>query len=76
MDFMKINKLFTDTQFGFLPGRSSSLQLLKVLDIWTKALDEGYDIDIVYMDYMKAFDSVPHRRLLSKLRSYKFFDQM
>ena len=76
MDFMKINKLLTDTQFGFLPGRSSSLQLLKVLDIWTKALDEGYDIDIVYMDYMKAFDSVPHRRLLSKLHSYKFSDQM
>ncbi len=76
MDFMTSNKLFSDKQFGFLPGRSSTLQLLKVLDIWTKALDEGWDIDVIYMDYMKAFDTVPHKRLQSKLKAYKFTDQM
>ncbi len=73
---MKINKLLTKTQFGFLPGRSATLQLLKVLDIWSKALDEGYDIDTIYMDYMKAFDTVPHSRLLSKVKAYKFSEQM
>ena len=36
---------------------------------WTKALDTGHSIDILYFDFAKAFDSVPHNRLISKLRS-------
>ena len=45
------------------------------MDDWTdEALEEGKSIDCVYMDFMKAFDVVPHRRLLSKLRSYGFSD--
>ncbi len=66
----KNNKLFTDRQYGFLDGRSTSLQLLKVLDQWTDALDGDNIIDCIYMDYAKAFDKVPHRRLLSKLSAY------
>ncbi len=73
MGYMTENKFFSDKQFGFLPGRSSTLQLLKVLDIWTQALDEGWDIDIIYMDYMKAFDTVPHKRLHSKLISLQIY---
>ena len=53
-----------------MAGRSTSLQLLNVLDKWTEALDKGNEIDCVYMDYKKAFDTVPHNRLLSKLKSY------
>ena len=70
------NKLFTKRQFGFIKGRSSTLQLLKVMDEWTKALEEGKTIDCVYMDFMKAFDVVPHHRLLSKLTSYGFSELM
>jgi hypothetical protein len=62
--------LFSDRQFGFIGGRSTTLQLLQVLDHWTAILDEGGVIDAVYMDFMKAFDKVPHRRLISKLKSY------
>jgi hypothetical protein len=58
---MKNNKFFTDRQYGFISGRSTSLQLLNVLDNWTEALDNDSSIDAVYMDYMKAFDTVPHR---------------
>ena len=36
---------------------------------WTKALDTGHSIDILYFDFAKAFVSVPHNRLISKLRS-------
>ena len=67
---MKINNLISNQQFGFIGGRSTVLQLLKVLDRWTEILDEGGEIDAVYLDFMKAFDKVPHKRLLLKLKSY------
>jgi hypothetical protein len=61
---------FSDKQFGFMGGRSTSLQLLKVLDKWTSVLDEGGVLNAVYMDFMKAFDKVPHTRLLVKMKAY------
>ena len=67
---MDDNKLFSPNQFGFLAGRSTVVQLLKVMDIWTKILDEGGCIDAVYCDFMKAFDKVPHNRLLLKVEKY------
>ena len=45
-------------------------QLLAVLDSWTIALDEGGNIDSIYLDFAKAFDTVPHQRLLVKQRGY------
>ena len=67
---MKNNKFFTDRQYGFISGRSTSLQLLNILDKWTKALDNGNSIDVVYMDYIKAFDTVKHMRFMNKLKAY------
>ena len=57
-------------QYGFIKGRSSALQLLNLLDTWTNCLEEGAQIDVIYTDLEKAFDKVPHKRLLSKLQSY------
>jgi len=37
---------------------------------WTQALIAGFGIDVLYLDYRKAFDSVPHKRLLEQLKSY------
>ena len=65
-----INNLLGNTQFGFLSGRSTSLQLLHVMENLTCSIDNKLGTDIVLMDFMKAFDSVPHQRLLSKLKSY------
>ena len=70
IDYLKKNKLFSNRQFGFLGGRSTTLQLLTVLDNWTDILDRGSSIDVVYFDFMKAFDKVPHQRLLMRLKSY------
>ena len=54
---MTKNKLFSKKQFGFISGRSTTLQLLKVMNEWTEILDNGCSIDSVYMDFMKAFES-------------------
>ena len=70
MIHMKRNNLFSNKQFGFLDGRSTVLQLLVVLDKWTKTIDEGRSIDCVYCDFKKAFDKVPHKRLLHKIEGY------
>ncbi len=43
---------------------------MKVIDICTEALDKGETNDVIYLDFMKAFDTVPHRRLVGKLDSY------
>ena len=71
---MTVNNLFTDCQFGFRHKRrhkrSCILQLLDVLDDWSKYYDENKQIDTVYVDIKKAFDSIPHRRLLLKLEKY------
>jgi len=67
---MKLNNLFSNRQFGFMEGRSTSLQLLNVLDDWVKVLDEGGVIHAIYMDFMKAFDTVSHQRLLFQLKNY------
>ena len=47
---MKVNELFSNKQFGFISGRSTSLRLLAVLDKWTEALDNGTDVDVIYME--------------------------
>ena len=61
------NNIFSDSQYGFRNQRGCTLQLLKVLDDWTKAIDNGLPVDTLYLDLQKAFDSVPHQRLILKL---------
>lgn len=55
-------------QHGFVPGRSTMTNLLYCLNDWTRSLDQGIPVDVLYLDFSKAFDRVPHRRLLSKLQ--------
>ena len=43
---------------------------LAVLDIWTEIMDRRGNIGCIYLDFSKAFDSVPHRRMLHKLQAY------
>ena len=75
-NFMNKNELFSDKQYGFLPKRSTVLQLLNIIDEWSLAVDEGYEINCLYLDFMKAFDTVPHQRLLRKLESYGITDPL
>ena len=70
------NNILSNCQFGFVSGRSVQLQLLSLLSHWTDILDSGHTIDVIYLDFKKAFDSVPHIRLLSKLHSYGVRDPL
>ena len=66
--FMFNNGLFSDKQHGFLPKRSTVLLLSTTVDVWTLVVDESCEVNCIY--FMKAFDTVPHRRLIHKLKSY------
>ena len=70
MDHLYRNRLLTPCQHGFVRDRSCITQLLECLDDWTEMLDSGESIDVIYMDYAKAFDKVAHMRLMKKLRGY------
>ncbi len=62
--------LLAPQQFGFLPKRSTVSQLLVSANDWTKLIDSKKHCHIIYLDYAKAFDSLSHSKLLSKLYSF------
>jgi len=53
---------------GFTSGRSCLTNLPETFEAWTRILDEGYGLDVIFVDYRKAFDIVPHGPLLEALR--------
>ena len=63
--------LLSPHQNRFVPRRSCCTQLLHAFNDWTLSLDEHLSTDVVYFDFSKAFDSVPHTRLLLKLEQLK-----
>ena len=67
---MMENHLFAEEQHGFVPMRNCVTQLLESMEAWSQIIEEGGCIDIIYTDFSKAFDSVPHTRLLKKIESY------
>ena len=70
LNHLQENKLLSAKQYGFIGGRSTALQLLYYLDSCVRKIAEGKVVDTVYFDFAKAFDKVPHRRLLGKLEAY------
>jgi hypothetical protein len=70
MTHLRENHILSPQQYGFVSGRSTTIQLLQVMEKWTAILDEGGEIDVLYFDFKKAFDTVAHKRLLSKLQAY------
>ena len=62
------NDLLKLSQHGFLPNRSCITNLLSFLEDVSLSLDSGHCIDVIYLDFQKAFDKVPLGRLMVKLR--------
>ena len=70
MEFLVKRKLINPSQRGFLKARSCLTNLLCFFEEITKWADEGSPVDRSYTDFQKAFDKVPHQRLIIKLKSH------
>ena len=53
-----------------MKGYSCVTQFINVCEKLTEKLDNKSSIDIIYLDFQKAFDTLPHKRLISKLKGY------
>ena len=64
------NNLIHDSQHGFMKNRSCLTNLLQFLETITDYIGKGYPVDVIYLEFQKAFDNVPLRRLIHKLTAH------
>jgi len=70
LNFLLSENLITKQQHGFIQKRTTCTNLLESIDDWTLNLQARRNTDVIYFDFKKAFDSVPHSKLLIKLPTY------
>ena len=75
VEYLNRHELLLPNQYGFRKNKSCALQLLKCKNDWTNLLDKGKSVDVIYIDFCKAFDSVSHPKLLFKLEKYGINDK-
>lgn len=68
-EFWDQHSLIKSSQFGFRNSSACSHQLLKFFEDVTSSVDRSQWVDAIYLDFEKAFNTVPHQRLLSRLAS-------
>jgi len=76
VEFMDDNILFNHSQHGFRGGRSCLSQLLSHFDKITAELEKGNGVDIIYLDFAKAFDKLDHGITLHKLKALGIHGQL
>ena len=70
IDHLDAHNILSDLQHGFRAKRSCEAQLTMTTQDLASALNRHRQVDIAVLDFSKAFDKVPHQRLLHKLRYY------
>ena len=76
MRFLSDNDAITQSQHGFRKGRSCESQLALLNQDLMRTADEGFRTDAIFLDFRKAFDTVPHAKLLQKLEYYGIDNQI
>lgn len=72
---VKANSQGCKEQHGFSKGKSVTTNLIEALNIWTEALSHNIPVDVIFLDYQKAFDRVPHQRLIKQIESFGITDK-
>ena len=70
MRHLEQHSILYDLQHGFRSGRSCETQLISFIQELCSSNDKNIQTDVIVMDFAKAFDKVPHKRLLHKLNYY------
>ena len=70
VNHLTINHLIKSSQHGFMKHKSVTTNLLEFLEKVTATVDGGNPLDIIYLDFSKAFDKVPRLRLIEKLKAH------
>ena len=70
-NFLLVNSLLSDSQHGFMRGRSTDTILLSFYDFITSEMDSNKIVDAIFFDFAKAFDKIPHDLLISRLFEHR-----
>ena len=76
MGHLDAHHVLVNYQHGFRRGRSCESQLITIVELIARNLDHGKQTDVLLLDFSKAFDTVPHKRLLKKLDHYEIRGQL
>ena len=70
LSYLLFHKLISKHQHAFITNHSTATNLLECANDWSAAINAKKHIDIVYIDFCRAFDSIVYSKLLSKLQSF------
>ena len=70
MEQLTTYQILSDKQYGFRPNHSCETQLLNIVEEIQLALDHHLSVDLIFIDFRKAFDTVSYQRLMKKLYHY------
>ena len=70
VEHLTAHQILTNKQYGFRPIHSCETQLLNIVEEIQLAMDHHFSVDLIFIDFKKAFDTVPHEHLMKKLHHY------
>ena len=74
LSYLSLHNLISKNQHGFLKRLSTCTNLLECMNDWTILIEDGSQVAVAYVDFARAFDSVTHTKLITKLESYGISD--
>ena len=70
VEHLSVNELIFPSQHGFTAKKSCLTNLLEYMETLSNLIDQGHAVDVIYLDFAKAFDKVPHARLAAVLTAH------